>query len=101
LSHLSSEYSRKEDYLEGSEIRKISRRICFKKNHKVDLDDNMIHGLKSHDCHIIMIDLLPLALFRSLPEGVARPLARLSKYFKSLYGKVVFVKEMKWENEIP
>jgi hypothetical protein len=73
-----------------------------KKIHKVDLDDNRIHGLKSHDCHIIMIDLLPLALFRSLPESVAKPLARLSKYFKSLYGKVVSVKEMmKWENEIP
>ncbi|KAK1610440.1 hypothetical protein QYE76_034113 [Lolium multiflorum] len=54
--------------------------------HKVNLEDKRLTGLKSHDCHIIMQDLMPLALCRSLPRSVAMPLIRFCKYFKVLYG---------------
>jgi hypothetical protein len=68
---------------------------------KVHLDTKKLVGLKSHDCHIIMQDLMPLALCRSLPETVSIPLIRLCKYFKVLYGKVIDVKEIEeWEDEI-
>jgi hypothetical protein len=68
---------------------------------KVHLDTKKLVGLKSHDCHIIMQDLMPLALCRSLPETVSIPLIRLCKYFKVLYGKVIDVEEIQeWEDEI-
>ncbi|KAK2436720.1 hypothetical protein QL285_021692 [Trifolium repens] len=40
-------------------------------------------GMKSHDCHIFMECLLPIA-FRSLPEEVWKPLTKLSCFFKGL-----------------
>ena len=70
--------------------------------HKVNLSDSRITGLKTHDCHIIMLDLFPMALCRSLPSTVSAPLIRLSKYFKALNSKVIDVRElMKWEDEVP
>ena len=69
---------------------------------KVNLTDKRLVGLKTHDCHIIMLDLFPLALCRSLPSSVAAPLIRISQYFKALNGKVIDVRDMmKWEEEIP
>ncbi|XP_057418581.1 uncharacterized protein LOC130712785 [Lotus japonicus] len=40
-------------------------------------------GMKSHDCHIFMERLLPIA-FSALPLQVWKPIAELSKYFKDL-----------------
>jgi hypothetical protein len=69
---------------------------------KVNLEAQRLVGLKTHDCHIIMQDLMPLALCRSLPSMVAIPLIRLCNYFKVLYGKVLDPVEIeKWEAEIP
>ena len=62
--------------------------------HKVLLDKKILVGMKTHDCHIIMQDLMPLALCRSLPESVAAPLIGLCKYFKLMYRKVVDVEEV-------
>jgi hypothetical protein len=69
---------------------------------KVNLEAQRLVSLKTHDCHIIMQDLMPLALCRSLPSMVAIPLIRLCNYFKVLYGKVLDPIEIeKWEAEIP
>ncbi|KAK0600743.1 hypothetical protein LWI29_018024 [Acer saccharum] len=63
----------------------ISR--CVKvKNHK-------IYGLKSHDCHILMQQLLPLAIRRTLPKKVSSVLVELSKFFRELCTKVGSVEE--------
>jgi len=42
-----------------------------------------LHGMKSHDCHVFMECLLPIA-FRSLPDFVWSALAELSRFFKDL-----------------
>jgi len=42
-----------------------------------------LHGIKSHDCHIFMECLLPIA-FWSLPDFVWSALAKLSQFFKYL-----------------
>jgi hypothetical protein len=69
---------------------------------KVNLEEKRLVGMKSHDCHIIMQDLMPLALYRSLPRSVSAPLIQLCKYFKVLYSKVIDVVEIeKWEAKIP
>ena len=66
------------------------------------VDENRLIGLKTHDCHIIMQDLLPLAIRGVLPERVCIPLIKLSNYFKKLCSKVISVSEMqRLEAEIP
>ncbi|KAL6600366.1 hypothetical protein ACP70R_045166 [Stipagrostis hirtigluma subsp. patula] len=68
---------------------------------KVLVGKNKFVGFKSHDCHVIMQDLLPLAIRRVLPERVSNPLSRLSKFFKKVYSKVINVSDMeKLEYEI-
>jgi len=49
----------------------------------VILDDGRVSGMKSHDCHIFMQDLL-LPTFRGvLDEKVLEPLVKLSNYSRS------------------
>ncbi|XP_073222512.1 uncharacterized protein [Cicer arietinum] len=48
-----------------------------------DVEKGTIHGMKSHDCHVFMECLLPIA-FHSLPEFVWKPLTELSRFFKDL-----------------
>jgi len=49
----------------------------------VDVDKGRIYGMKSHDCHIFMECLLPIAL-SALPVHVLDPLVELSHFFKDL-----------------
>lgn len=48
----------------------------------VHLKPTRIFGLKSHDSHILMQQLLPLSLRKLLPKSVRSPLIHLSHYFK-------------------
>nr|XP_027063083.1 uncharacterized protein LOC113689513 [Coffea arabica] len=48
-----------------------------------------ISGLKSHDYHILMQQLLPIALRRTLSKAVRSPLIKLSRYFRKLCSKVL------------
>ena len=45
------------------------------------------NGLKTHDCHVILQKLLPIALRKLLPENVLIPLLQLSKFFSDLCSK--------------
>ena len=55
------------------------------------IEDGRILGMKSHDCHIFMQDLL-LPVFRDvLDEKVLEPLVDLSNYFKRLCSKSLSV----------
>ncbi|XP_068503878.1 uncharacterized protein [Phaseolus vulgaris] len=49
----------------------------------VDVDKGKMLGMKSHDCHIFMECLLPIA-FHSLPVHVLNPLIEVSHFFKDL-----------------
>ncbi|XP_071923098.1 uncharacterized protein [Coffea arabica] len=48
-----------------------------------------ISGLKSHDNNILMQQLMPIALRKTLPKSVRYPLIRLSRYFRQLCSKVI------------
>jgi hypothetical protein len=50
----------------------------------VQLKDRTISGLKSHDSHILMQQLLPIALHKSLPDKVVRPLVEISAFFRGI-----------------
>ena len=49
------------------------------------LDDRTILGLKSHDSHILMQQLLPIALRGSnLPRSVVTPLVGMCTFFRGI-----------------
>ncbi|XP_075092873.1 uncharacterized protein LOC107767581 isoform X2 [Nicotiana tabacum] len=50
----------------------------------IDLDQKRIFGLKSHDCHIIMEQLLPIAIHNVLPNHVVAVLVEFSSFFRHL-----------------
>jgi hypothetical protein len=50
----------------------------------VRLKERTISGLKSHDSHIIMQQLLPIALHWSLLANVVRPLVEMSAFYKGI-----------------
>jgi len=47
-----------------------------------DVEKGRIHGMKSHDCHVFMECLLPIA-FSTLPTHVLNTLIEISHFFKS------------------
>ena len=53
-----------------------------------------IFGLKSHDNHILMQQLFPLALRRVLPKQVRAPLIDLCNFFRGLCLKVLHAREL-------
>ncbi|XP_073133714.1 uncharacterized protein [Henckelia pumila] len=55
----------------------------------VDVGRSKIMGLKSHDCHIIMEQFLPIALRRVLSRKVTAPLIVLCEYFRIVCAKTL------------
>ena len=53
-----------------------------------------IFGLKSHDNHILMQQLLPIALRGSLPLHVTRPLIKLACFFRKICSKTLRVSDI-------
>ncbi|XP_039126193.1 uncharacterized protein LOC120262183 [Dioscorea cayenensis subsp. rotundata] len=61
----------------------------------VNLQERKIGGLKSHDCHVLVQDILPLALRAcNPPKEVIQVVSELATIFKSLCSKVVDVNEL-------
>jgi hypothetical protein len=50
----------------------------------VRLKERTISGLKSHDSHIIMQQLLPIALRRSLPDNMVRSFVEMLTFFRGI-----------------
>jgi hypothetical protein len=55
----------------------------------VDFEHGKLMGLKSHDCHVYMQVLLPLAIRGIVHVDVTDPLTELSMYFKDVCSKVL------------
>lgn len=53
----------------------------------VNMRQRKLFGLKSHDSHVIMQNLLPLAIRKTLPNKVSRVLIDLSSFFRELCSK--------------
>ncbi|XP_060182233.1 uncharacterized protein LOC132611890 [Lycium barbarum] len=61
-----------------------------------------ISRLKTHDCHVIMQELLPLALRRSKDKRISSVLIELCTFFRVLCSKVLKLEELKLlEEKIP
>nr|XP_033511982.1 uncharacterized protein LOC104096129 isoform X1 [Nicotiana tomentosiformis]XP_033511983.1 uncharacterized protein LOC104096129 isoform X2 [Nicotiana tomentosiformis] len=60
----------------------------------VDLVQKKIFGLKSHDCHIILEQLLPLAIRNVLPDHVVAVLVDFCSFFRALSSKTLNLLEL-------
>ena len=50
----------------------------------MDLKKYKLFGMKSHDCHVFMQRLIPIAFRNLMPTNVWQPLSELSLFFKNL-----------------
>ncbi|XP_039141251.1 uncharacterized protein LOC120278562 [Dioscorea cayenensis subsp. rotundata] len=68
----------------------------------IDMRKLKLFGMKSHDCHVFMQRLLPIAFRKLLPSGVWRALTELSNFFKELTSTVIREEDMlRLNEEIP
>ncbi|XP_029128611.1 uncharacterized protein LOC109806195 [Cajanus cajan] len=66
----------------------------------VSMQDLKLIGLKSHDCHVLMQQLLPVAIRNILPSSVRVAITRLCLFFNAICNKVIDpVKLDELENE--
>jgi hypothetical protein len=69
--------------------------------HNVLVNEKKIVNLNTHGNHILLQDLLPLAVRRVLPQEVSAVLIRLSTFFRKLYSPVIRISDMqRLESEI-
>ncbi|KAK1680568.1 hypothetical protein QYE76_041416 [Lolium multiflorum] len=90
-------------YMESSKKKMfcgLVKNVRFPDNHassmynKVRLEENKFVGMKTHDCHILFEEILPLAVMKTLHKEVALPLVKLAKCFKVITSKIVSNKEI-------
>ena len=62
---------------------------CANLSRCVNVKDGKISGMKTHDCHVFLERLLPLAVYDILPKQVSDPLIELSTFFKELCAKML------------
>ncbi|XP_060169988.1 uncharacterized protein LOC132600681 [Lycium barbarum] len=60
----------------------------------VDLKQRKLFGMKSHDCHILMEHLLPIAIRNVLPDKVTAVLIELSSFFRQLCAKSLSLSDL-------
>lgn len=61
----------------------------------VNVDEGKVHGLKSHDCHVLLNRLLPIALRDLLPDNIWIALTELSESFRALSSSTLRVDDMR------
>jgi len=50
----------------------------------VNMEECRLYGMKSHDCHMFMQTLIPLAYHDLLPKGIWDALTEISHFFKDI-----------------
>ena len=56
---------------------------------KVNMKDLKLIGLKSHDCHVLMTQLLPVAIRGILKKKIRHTITKLCFFFNSICSKVI------------
>ncbi|XP_074266937.1 uncharacterized protein LOC141590230 [Silene latifolia] len=60
----------------------------------VSMENLKLMGLKSHDCHVLLQQLLPVAIRSILPKNVRYAITRLCLFFNAIFEKVVNPKDL-------
>ena len=63
-------------------------------SHCIRIEDCSIVGLKSHDSHILIQQLMQIALRGSLPNKVVKPLIELSSFLKEICSKTLKLEDL-------
>jgi hypothetical protein len=58
------------------------------------MQDLKLYGLKSHDCHVLMQQLIPVAIRGVLPKHVRYAIARFCVFFNALCSKTIDVLQL-------
>ena len=66
---------------------------CSKFANYVDVKSAKFQNIKSHDCHVFLQMLMPIA-FCALPDDVLESLVELSEYFRNLCSIVLRVDKL-------
>ncbi|GLT96881.1 hypothetical protein SLE2022_144740 [Rubroshorea leprosula] len=67
----------------------------------VNAQEVQLFGMKSHDCHIFMQSLIPIAFRDLLLKQVWEPLVEISEFFRALCAPVIQVNDMAiWQERI-
>ena len=61
----------------------------------IQVNERKIFGLKSHDCHVLMQQLLPLTICGVLHKNVCAAIVELCSFFKQLCSKVLKTDKLK------
>ena len=68
----------------------------------VDMKKHELFGMKSHDCHVFMQRLIPIAFRELLPGNVWQAVTEISIFFKNLTSTVIKNEDMEHlEKDIP
>jgi hypothetical protein len=63
--------------------------------------EKKFQNLKSHDCHVIMMQLLPVALRGLLPENVRVAIVKLFAFLNAISQKVINLEDLPWlQNDV-
>jgi hypothetical protein len=62
--------------------------------HNVHVNERKVFGLKSHESHIVLQHLMPLAVRKILPEIVSAAVIRVSNFFKKICSPVIRITDM-------
>jgi hypothetical protein len=68
---------------------KVPEGHCSNLRSLVSMNDLKLVGMKSHDCHILMQQLLPVAIRGILPKRVRHVIIRLCQFFNAICNKVI------------
>ena len=53
------------------------------------MKDKKLVGMKSHDCHVMMTQMLPIAIRGILLDKVRDPIIKLCSFFNAISQKVI------------
>ncbi|GKB58305.1 uncharacterized protein Tco_0914491 [Tanacetum coccineum] len=67
----------------------------------VSMEDLKLLGMKSHDCHILMTQMIPIAIRGVLPPRVRHTITKLCLFFNMIYSKVIDPEKLdEWQSDI-
>ncbi|KAK9078277.1 hypothetical protein SSX86_002334 [Deinandra increscens subsp. villosa] len=67
----------------------------------VSMKDCKLLGMKSHDCHVLMTHMIPIAIRGLLPENIRHTITKLCLFFNMIHSKVIDPEALdEWQTKI-
>jgi hypothetical protein len=73
---------------------KVPSGYCARISKYVKLEDLKLVGMKSHDCHVLITQILPVAIRGILPPQVHHTIQRLCAFFNAIGQKIIDPKDL-------